>query len=131
MLDIARFKPCEVLYIAVLKSIRCQHRAAAFIKDYPLLLVAPAVCAEVVKLCNDENARTTTKKLPTSVLTTALPTPLSVMSAVGSLLFCGPCGNLLDRIPGHDSVRCEHCHAVNKGASARPPACPTTTPLSC
>lgn len=37
------------------------------------------------------------------------------MSAVGTLVFCSDCGNLLDAIAGSDRIECEMCGAVTKG----------------
>lgn len=39
------------------------------------------------------------------------------MSTVGTLVFCGDCGNLLDSVAGSDRIECEMCGAVTKGIS--------------
>lgn len=44
------------------------------------------------------------------------------MSAVGTLVFCADCGNLLDRSPGSDKLVCEMCTAVVTGTILLPPA---------
>jgi len=40
------------------------------------------------------------------------------MSAVGSLVFCSDCGNLLDSTSGNEKLVCEQCGGVTRGRAA-------------
>lgn len=41
------------------------------------------------------------------------------MSAIGTLLFCPDCGNLLDRSPGSTNITCDLCHATCEDTSEK------------
>ena len=41
------------------------------------------------------------------------------MSAIGTLLFCPDCGNLLDRSPGSTNITCDLCHALCEDTSSK------------
>ncbi|KAK6356248.1 DNA-directed RNA polymerase I core subunit rpa12 [Orbilia javanica] len=41
------------------------------------------------------------------------------MAAIGSLVFCTDCGNLLDRSVGQDKIKCNVCGCINKDTSSK------------